>query len=132
MGEQPVRRLVSYLLAGSALLGVGASVFFVRPAESGPFGGTGQSGTPTIAAGSTTTDLAVIGAGLDATVQVAMTGALATDVVACSPLAGLELGLVVSYAFMADDMTAEIHIYNPSGAPIDPAANTWACVILRP
>lgn len=129
-------RTAGALLAGSMALGAlgfGSWLFSPGVARSGPFGGTGQSGVPAAYSASLTMDVASIAAGAVAVVQIGTPVEFTVRYpVSCSPETALETGLVVAYSHMEDGVTFTFALFNATGAPIDPASNTWQCTMVVP
>lgn len=126
-----MRRVASALLASALAIGAGVSVFRWGQALSTPFGGTGMSGAPQLFSGSASLNFAAINNQDEGTITVSVVGALTTDMANCAPSAPLEAGLAVSYAYVSSADTVTIVLLNGSAAPIDPAAATFICQVVR-
>ena len=78
-----------------------------------------------------TVDPASISAGAVNEETVTVSGAVAGDLVIVSPPAAIEASVCVVGAYVSASNTVKLRLYNPTGAPIDPASGSWVFGLVR-
>lgn len=81
--------------------------------------------------GQVTVNIAEVGAGLVVETSITITGAVASDTVIMNPPAALEANVCVVGCFVSAADTVKLRVFNPTGAPIDPASASWEYCLVR-